>query len=205
MKKLNADPNIWGPQMWNLLFTLSFNVNGTNISTFKNVLRLLEHLLPCSKCRESYILYKSRIDRELKISDRSTAVKWLWTCKDMVNQKLAKETIDLQTVHNKYNIYKYIISDIEIMHLLNLMVIYFHKMNKKQDKMKEFINIVMLLLQQHPNKYLIAETYDEIDKDDCTLIKSMLTVYNIICTFYTESTCENEDTFIHFYDIAFVN
>ena len=52
------DPELWGPPIWSLLFSISFRAKAEDISDISEILKLLEKLVPCPSCRAHYVVNK---------------------------------------------------------------------------------------------------------------------------------------------------
>ena len=93
------DPNIWGPKVWDVLFSCAFEMPKERSHEFFTEMK---HLIPCIHCLRSYVHFCTRLDPMLCINeDKDSAAKWLWTIHDMVNQKLNKPCIPFSTLVNR--------------------------------------------------------------------------------------------------------
>lgn len=88
---------IWGPPTWKFLHTLSFSPRvrlHPNADRAAQLLILLQYVLPCSFCRDSYALFFRNLQRQF--SDRSLRdiiahgqlAEWMYALHQMVNNKL---------------------------------------------------------------------------------------------------------------------
>lgn len=120
VSKLNErpgmDPNVWGPPMWDLLFTLCFKCDAPMCSeTLVGLLDALEVVLPCPDCRKSYIKHRqmmqSTSSRDLSIA------KWLWKIHDMVNAKLGKICISFEKLEARHKSMTCLTNDFAIVDL----------------------------------------------------------------------------------------
>ena len=55
------DPELWGPPIWSLLFSISFRAKAEDISDISEILKLLEKLVPCPSCRAHYVVNKKKV------------------------------------------------------------------------------------------------------------------------------------------------
>ncbi len=79
--------SIWGPKMWDIMFTTAHTLPVSDCISMLNELRVV---LPCSHCRRSYTAYLQRFDPEACINDAESGAKFIWTLHDFVNVKLDK-------------------------------------------------------------------------------------------------------------------
>lgn len=86
------DPLIWGPTMWNCMFKTALKCEG-HIPEFISILHNLRKIIPCSHCRNSYCAFVTKLCPKTTVSSAETAMEWVWTIHDMVNQKLGKQCI----------------------------------------------------------------------------------------------------------------
>jgi hypothetical protein len=86
------DPLIWGPPVWTWLTSMAFRCyDESNRQDVLCILTSLSECLPCPHCRVSYASYCERIVPTVVIDgNQDSALKWVWTIHDMVNQKLGK-------------------------------------------------------------------------------------------------------------------
>ena len=88
---------IWGPSLWHTLHTISFNypVNPTkeDKQNYKNFILLLQHILPCGKCRNN--LKKNLKNLPLKqsdLKDRESFSRYIFNLHELVNRMLGKNS-----------------------------------------------------------------------------------------------------------------
>lgn len=92
-------PHIWGPSMWNLLFSLAFRADPTRHADVLLALDGLRRTLPCPECRTSY----AQFYRHVPLPDCPDALpQWLWKCKDAVNQKLGRKSPSFDKIRQRY-------------------------------------------------------------------------------------------------------
>lgn len=113
---------VWGGPMWDLLFTLAFRIDEAchpdALTDFRELCMDLEHALPCATCKESYGKFLKRVPPTF--AKKSDVTKWLWTVKDMVNQKLNKAYVPYATVRDRYAHYRSLVSDTTVLELVLL-------------------------------------------------------------------------------------
>jgi hypothetical protein len=99
---------IWGPGLWHFLHTMSFNypVDPTTKqkSQYREFVLLLQHVLPCGKCREN--LKTTLRDYPLTMAhmqSRATFSQYIYQLHEKVNHMLHKKSgLSFQTVRNRY-------------------------------------------------------------------------------------------------------
>ena len=96
--------NIWGPQAWTFLHTITFNYpeNPTNRDkhNYFNFFYSLKHVLPCEKCKKHY--EENSTDLENNLDNKDDLVKWLIDVHNDVNTKNDKSVWSYEDVYNKY-------------------------------------------------------------------------------------------------------
>jgi hypothetical protein len=84
------DPTVWGPHLWMVMHTLSFNypVNPTtkDRDSYYTFFKSLVEVIPCSSCREHYktFFYNEPINNSL--NTRDSLVLWVLKCHNNVNK-----------------------------------------------------------------------------------------------------------------------
>lgn len=101
---LSMDPNVWGPPLWDMLFSISFHAPAESYPDLQHIFVLLEKVMPCSHCRRSYSMYRKQLKPTtcIRKTDPSSAPIWLWTIHDMVNQKLGKICISFDKLQKRH-------------------------------------------------------------------------------------------------------
>ena len=85
------------------------------------MLSALKRLLPCEQCARSYRrLHDRRLPPPtLTDTDPECFAKWLWSVKDVVNQKLGKESTLFSTVRARHVHFRSLTSDVVAIRLLS--------------------------------------------------------------------------------------
>lgn len=115
------DPLIWGPSTWKVMFAAAFHLPRECLI---EVLRCLEHLLPCKHCRNSFALYMKHSPPELAItqgsgpSSRESAAMYVWYIKDKVNAKLGHRHLAFSDFVQRWQAFTIPFSDVEILQVL---------------------------------------------------------------------------------------
>ena len=96
--------NIWGPQAWTFLHTITFNYpeepSQRDKHNFFNFFNSLKHVLPCEKCKKHYEVNSTHLENSL--NTREDLVKWLIDIHNDVNKKNDKKIYTYSEVHNEY-------------------------------------------------------------------------------------------------------
>ena len=116
---MQMDPNVWGPPLWDLLFTLAFR--SADVKNIAELFRLLEKVIPCQHCRRSYAVMMNQHKLTLITDAQDSAAVWLWTVHDMVNQKLGKVAINFEVLKKKHKSFLALTSDLLVVDLLGMM------------------------------------------------------------------------------------
>lgn len=122
----HVDPNVWGPPLWDLLFTLAFRSPLANREVLIELFSMLEKVIPCQHCRRSYTVYAKQV-RPITKSQPESAALWLWTVHDMVNQKLGKIAIDFEKLQKRHQSFTLLTNDLVAVDLLALMLLVIKK------------------------------------------------------------------------------
>lgn len=117
--RVSIDTSIWGPPLWDMLFTLAFRCRTEDVDHLKRILALLKEALPCYYCRQSYQKFYKRFPPE-NLKTPSEVTQWLWTTKDMVNQKLRKPYRPYAEIKLRYTVFQHLTSFSIILDLLGL-------------------------------------------------------------------------------------
>lgn len=96
------DSTTWGSPLWDLLFTLTYHHPNEKHEEFNKLFFSLMFVLPCAECQKSYIKFVTKKNPIKICSDDEYYSKWLWTVKDMVNQKLGKPYVSYSVAKKKY-------------------------------------------------------------------------------------------------------
>ena len=96
--------NIWGPQAWTFLHTITFNYpedpSKRDKQNYFNFFNSLKHVLPCEKCKKHY--EENSTDLRNSLDTREDLVKWLIDIHNDVNKKNDKKIYTYSEVHNEY-------------------------------------------------------------------------------------------------------
>lgn len=99
-----ADPTVWGPTCWRLVFTTCFRLERARCLALFDALR---YLLPCIHCRRSYRLYLSQLDPRAAISDDKphSAAMFAWAVRDHVNSKLRASHLPFSALVRRHELF----------------------------------------------------------------------------------------------------
>lgn len=120
---MQMDPNVWGPPLWDTLFTLCFKCPPSTLSDLQTLFSLLEKVIPCQHCRRSYTMYRKQVRPSTTIRSEvpDSAAMWLWTIHDMVNQKLGKICISFDKLRQRHDAMTMLTNDLTIVDLYCIM------------------------------------------------------------------------------------
>ena len=141
----SMDPNIWGPPLWDMLFTFCFKCSPNAIPTLQHLFSLLETAIPCSNCRRSYAAYRKELLPITSIASGGhlASAIWLWTIHDMVNQKIGKICITFDKLEKRYTAFDFLTSDFSVIDVLCI-IVYGAKLKRRHI---EFVRCVGDLLR----------------------------------------------------------
>ena len=153
MDTAHMDPNVWGPPLWDLLFTLAFRVPAAKREALVKLFVSLEKVIPCQHCRRSYTMYAKQIRPAAVITPdvQDSAAMWLWTIHDMVNQKLGKIAISFDKIQKRHQSFSLLTSDLILVDILALMW-----MVVKEEHLRNFVSLLCELTPAIPGLHLHA-------------------------------------------------
>ena len=103
---LKMQSNKWGPDAWSFFHTVTFNYpldpKQCDKDAYKLFFENLKNILPCSICRNSYILLYDKFPIDDYLEDRIGVTFWLYTLHNIINLKLNKKMVDFRDVILKY-------------------------------------------------------------------------------------------------------
>jgi hypothetical protein len=99
---------VWGPSMWHVLHTISFNYpvkpSCNDKQKYREFVLNLVNVLPCGKCREN--LHKNFAKLPLHMSDmksRDTFSRYMYRLHELINRMLGKKSgLSYQDVRERY-------------------------------------------------------------------------------------------------------
>lgn len=99
--------NIWGPKYWFTLHTMTFefpqNPTYNDRKIYYNLFTSLQHLLPCSVCRQHYKKNLKEIPVENNLYSRKSIVYWLIDIHNKVNVETGKRIYSYDEVISIYS------------------------------------------------------------------------------------------------------
>ena len=99
------EPEIWGPNAWLFLHTVTFNYpkNPTVIdrNNYYDFFNSLQNVLPCPKCQEHFKLNLQKYP--IQLQSRRHLVQWLINMHNAVNIKNGKKSWTYDEVYDKYS------------------------------------------------------------------------------------------------------
>ena len=99
--------NIWGPHMWFVLHTITFNypINPKEdiIKYHSDFLYSLQYVLPCGVCRKHYKRHIKENPPEKALENRDNFIKWMIDLHNEVNGETGKKnTYTYQEIISRY-------------------------------------------------------------------------------------------------------
>ena len=92
------EPTLWGPGLWHLLFSITWNCKDDNEFAAAKRIALVHVplLLPCKLCQNHYVRNNASLTRRLGQPKNPTELfEWLYYLKDEVNKTLRTRSIAL--------------------------------------------------------------------------------------------------------------
>lgn len=167
------DPNVWGPPLWDLLFTVSFRIGEEEVADFTRLTRLMEYLLPCPSCRRSYTLFRKQIS-SANLS-RSPS-EWLWTIHDMVNQKLGKVCISYPALRKRHSIMTLLTSD--MLALDSVCLVACAAPEKHGAHLRDFVRLLGGLCERHVSQLRHTAGLRNLPEDTSRVLEELNAVRN---------------------------
>lgn len=102
--------SVWGPVMWHMLHTISFNYpcNPTKeqISDYYKFFKKLQKILPCGTCRDNLVNnYKTLNFGKHYFKSRDTLSRFVYLLHETINNMLGKKSkLTYEAVRNKYEL-----------------------------------------------------------------------------------------------------
>ena len=99
---------VWGPPMWHVLHTISFNYpvkpSAEDKEHYREMIQNLRYTLPCGKCRENLVSnLKSVPLRTEDLNSRDAFSRWMYRLHEHINKMLGKESgLTYRTVRDRY-------------------------------------------------------------------------------------------------------
>ncbi len=188
------DPNVWGPPLWDMLFTLAFKCDKKCAIDMQHIAYLLEKIMPCSHCRRSYILYKKQLKPTTVITPEhpNSAALWLWSIHDMVNQKLGKICISFEKLQKRHAAITSITHDLLIFDIFVILTL------SVKDSMRQyvvdFINCVCRLIDASELPFQISIVLkDNVRIEKETILDNLFEVHRQLFPIYGAKLLTRED------------
>ena len=136
------DPDVWGPEMWNLLFSIAFECKDKKRKE-KLFGDVIQKFLPCEKCRINYQRYKKQIS--VKSMSEMQDGLWLWFIKDVGRRANGKSKIDFEQLQHRRKCFPTPITSRTILTLLMMTLVH---TEENASSVHEFVELIAQLVQQ---------------------------------------------------------
>ena len=111
----------------------------------------MEVLLPCPKCRKSYVIHRQSIDKRVPLSSMNNVRKWLYQMKNTVNKSLEQTSVmNMNLLEKRYTVFDSSVNDLNLTDLL--MFVHLAASGEKHEKFVRLCNLLGTVL----NKILIG-------------------------------------------------
>tara|TARA_B100002051_G_C16727933_1_gene636398 strand:+ start:383 stop:769 length:387 start_codon:yes stop_codon:yes gene_type:complete len=98
------EPNIWGPQAWTFLHSITLNYPETptiqDKQNHKVFFESLQHVIPCPNCKKHY--KQNLIKFPIQLDSKNDFIQWLVNIHNEVNKKNKKRIWSVKEVKKKY-------------------------------------------------------------------------------------------------------
>jgi len=104
--------SIWGPPMWHVLHTISFNYpikpTKEDKTNYYNYFIGLKYILPCRYCRENFVKNLKTIPlRKSTLKSRDTLSRWVYLLHEEVNKLLGKKSnLSYEMIRDRYETFR---------------------------------------------------------------------------------------------------
>ncbi len=98
--------NIWGPNLWFSLHTMTFTYplipSEDDKKNYRTFFYSLQHVIPCAVCKKNYIRHLKEFPVDDHLESRKKLVYWLIDLHNIVNGETGKKILSYDTVIKKY-------------------------------------------------------------------------------------------------------
>ena len=104
--------SIWGPPLWHVLHTISFNYpvkpTSEDKTNYLNYFNSLKYILPCRYCRENYVMNLKKMPLNKTVfKSRETLSMWVYLLHEEVNKLLGKKSnLTYEMVRDRYETFR---------------------------------------------------------------------------------------------------
>lgn len=119
-------PTLWGPGLWHLMLSISWNCREEDLPTLlKVLLHDIPALLPCARCRSHYVRSHATLKRRFgEPKHRVACFEWVYHLKDEVNKITKTRSIPLQDARERLNLSGGRVDDVLVSDTLLLVAIH---------------------------------------------------------------------------------
>jgi len=181
------NPNVWGPIIWNVLNEICYKYDLLEERKKQNVLlkgsiksffQSLQFILPCSKCRKSYIFYQDISPLNFNVS----LTQWIYHIHNNVNSKRDTDVFNSELKFDifvkRLNSYTEIASESNIIDIIFIISFPYiipqnHTPEQKQNRLymfyiflKSYIQILDLMIPEKKNlKIKLQKSFYQFEKN----------------------------------------
>lgn len=117
-------PTLWGPGLWHLLFSISWNSHDFGRLS-RIILYFVPQLLPCFKCQDHYVHNHAILKRRLGEPQTTRDIfVWLYRLKEEVNKQTKMGNLPLRDLEDRYKLHGGRMDDVLVGDTLILMAIH---------------------------------------------------------------------------------
>ena len=149
-------PSIWGPHLWYIMHTISFEYPQKPSEYDKRIYHdfytSLKDVIPCNDCKKHYREFITRYPISPHLDNRDTLIKWVIQVHNFVNTSIGKPELSVSQVLNIYNNLKPQSPFIKI----NIYDNNYYKQHKQTNKLWCFIflaTFIIIISHYYFNKY----------------------------------------------------
>ena len=99
---------VWGPSVWHMLHTISFNYpvepSADDKRNYRNFILSLKYVLPCGKCRKNLRKNFKKLPLEMKhMASRDSFSRYIYQLHELINTMLKKKSgLSYEAVRERY-------------------------------------------------------------------------------------------------------
>lgn len=101
------DPSIWGPNLWVVLHTISFNYSQNpskeELKSHLDFFNSLVHIIPCRVCKNHYSNFIENNPIKDNLNNRDSIIRWVLKCHNNVNKLNNKPEWDYNKLIRHYS------------------------------------------------------------------------------------------------------
>jgi len=142
-------PSVWGPMLWNLLFSCAWNATDEDVESLKRLLLILvPRLLPCKTCRFKCLMNLQAVTNTVKIETPESAFLWIYNLKNAVNRETNASPLAVERLMARYRLHDGILFNVWMAADIIVLVAIEAEKNKRKGECTQLCAIFGALLPE---------------------------------------------------------